>query len=145
MKHRPGVSLLLPAAAAAAALLLAAASSSDAFVVQNNFFTPTCQQRVLDTNNLKVSSGFSFSDGEQVLVSAQRPLGMVLEQEATPGEIVVASLHLNGSAANAGVRVGDVLLAVQNASVRNASLDEVLAFIANAPIVVNLRFLRNSN
>jgi S1-C subfamily serine protease len=144
MKHRPGVSLLLPAAAAAAALL-AAASSSDAFVVQNNFFTPTCCQRVLDTNNLKVSSGFSFSDGEQVLVSAQRPLGMVLEQEDTPGEIVVASLDPNGSAADAGVRVGDVLLAVQNASVRNASLDEVLAFIANAPRVVNLRFLRNSN
>ena len=143
MKHRPCVSLLLPAAAAAAALL-AAASSSDAFVVQNNFFTTTCQ-RVLDTNNLKVSSGFSFSDGEQVLVSAQRPLGMVLEQEDTPGEIVVASLDSNGSAADAGVRVGDVLLAVQNASVQNASLDEVLTFIANAPRVVNLRFLRNSN
>ncbi|KAL7447873.1 hypothetical protein ACHAWC_000171, partial [Mediolabrus comicus] len=102
-------------------------------------------QRVLDTNNLKVSSGFSFSDGEQVLVSAQRPLGMVLEQEDTPGEIVVASLDSNGSAADAGVRVGDVLLAVQNASVQNASLDEVLTFIANAPRVVNLRFLRNSN
>ncbi len=140
MKHRTlCVSLLLPATAAA---LLAAASSSDAFVVQNNFFTPTCP-RVLVT--LKVSSGFSFSDGEQLLVSAQRPLGMVLEQEETQGEIVVASLDSNGSAADAGVREGDVLLAVQNASVQNASLDEVLTFIANAPRVVNLRFLRNSN
>ena len=70
---------------------------------------------------------------------------MVLEQEETQGEIVVASLDPNGSGADAGVREGDVLLAVQNASVQNASLDEVLTFIANASRVVNLRFLRNSN
>ena len=38
--------------------------------------------------------------------------------------------------------MGDILLAVQNASVQNASLDEVLAFIGNAPRVVNMRFLR---
>ena len=38
--------------------------------------------------------------------------------------------------------VGDVLLAVQNASVESADLDEVLAFIGNAPRVLNLRLLR---
>ena len=78
-------------------------------------------------------------------MSAQRPLGIVLEQEESPGEIVVASLDSNGSAAEAGVCEGDILLAVQNASVQNASLDEVLTFIGSAPRVVNMRFLRRED
>jgi C-terminal processing protease CtpA/Prc len=97
---------------------------------------------VLIKTEKQVSSGFSFTDGEQILVSAQRPLGIVLEQKETPGDIVVMSIDSDGSAANAGVRVGDVLLSVQNASVKNASLNEVLTFIGNAPRVVNMRFLR---
>ena len=118
-------------------LVAATLAISDAFIVKS----ATTHQPTIRF----VSSGFSFSDGQQVLVSAQRPLGIVLEQEETPGEIVVASLDSNGSAADAGVREGDILLAVQNASVQNASLDEVLAFIGSAPRVVNLRFLRREN
>ena len=52
------------------------------------------------------------------------------------------SLLQGGSADSAGIKVGDVLLAVQNASVENADLEEVLNFIGNAPKVINLRFLR---
>merc|ERR1712194_259978 len=88
-----------------------------------------------------VSSGFSYSDGEQLLVSLQKPLGIVLEQD-TPGPIVVVDMTRGGAAEGAGVHVGDVLLAVQNASVENADLDEVLAFIGNAPRVLNVRLLR---
>ncbi|KAL7469103.1 hypothetical protein ACHAXS_009347 [Conticribra weissflogii] len=91
-----------------------------------------------------ISSGFSFSDGEQVLVSVQRPIGIVLEQELSSGPIFVVEVDPSGSAADAGVKEGDVLLAVQNASVQNIDLEEVLAFIGNAPRVVNLRFLRKS-
>lgn len=91
-----------------------------------------------------ISSGFSFSDEEQVLVSVQKPIGIVLEQELSMGPISVVKVDPSGSAAGAGVKEGDVLLAVQNASVQNADLEEVLAFIGNAPRVVNLRFLRNS-
>lgn len=121
-------------------VVLAAALTilSDAFIVKS----ATTPRHPID---LLVSSGFSFSDGQQVLVSAQRPLGIVLEQDETPGEIVVRSLDPSGSGADAGVREGDILLAVQNASVQNASLDEVLAFIGNAPRVVNLRFLRRES
>ncbi len=120
-------------------IVLAAALTilSDAFIVKS----ATTRHPI----DLHVSSGFSFSDGEQVLVSAQRPLGIVLEQYETPGEIVVTSLDPSGSGADAGVKEGDVLLAVQNASVQNASLDEVLTFIGNAPRVVNLRFLRRES
>ncbi|KAL7525587.1 hypothetical protein ACHAXR_001073 [Thalassiosira sp. AJA248-18] len=89
-----------------------------------------------------VSSGFSFSDGEQILISLQKPMGILLEQEPQ-GPITVTDVSQGGSADSAGVKVGDVLLAVQNASVENADLEEVLAFIGNAPRVMNLRFLRN--
>ena len=92
---------------------------------------------------MMISSGFSFSGGEQVLVSAQKPLGIVLGQEDCPGPIVVTEIDGSGSAARAGVRREDVLVAVQNASVENASLDEVLSFIGGCPKVVNLRFVRN--
>ena len=88
-----------------------------------------------------VSSGFSFSDGEQILVSLQKPMGVLLEQDAG-GPIIVTEVNQGGSADGAGVKIGDVLLAVQNASVENADLGEVLAFIGNAPKVINLRFLR---
>ena len=94
------------------------------------------------TVHAMISSGFSFSDGEQVLVSAQKPLGIVLSQEDCPGPIVVTEIDGSGSAARSGVRQDDVLVAVQNASVENASLDEVLSFIGGCPKVVNLRFVR---
>jgi len=56
--------------------------------------------------------------------------------------VVEAEIDPNGSAASAGVKVGDVLLAVQNASVQERSLEYVLGFLGQAPRVVNLRFSR---
>jgi C-terminal processing protease CtpA/Prc len=90
-----------------------------------------------------VSSGFSFDDGNQVLVSVQKPLGIVLEQnDGFSKEIVVVSVDKSRSACRAGVQVGDVLVAVQNANVEQESLDRVLELIGRAPRVVNLRFAR---
>eukprot|EP00536_Pseudo-nitzschia_multiseries_P000400 jgi/Psemu1/300027/fgenesh1_kg.5_\ len=115
-----------------------------------------------------IGTGFSFEDGEQILVSVQKPFGIVLEQGGgtrtrtttntdDDGEeessnidttdscdgIVVTEVDPNGSAGRAGVRTGDVLVAVQNASTVSADLTEVLDFIANkCPRVVNLRFQR---
>lgn len=98
-----------------------------------------------------VGTGFSFEDGEQVLVSVQKPFGIVLEQGSddehdnteNDDRIIVTEVDPNGSAGKAGVRKGDVLVAVQNASTVSADLAEVLGFIANkCPRVVNLRFRR---
>ncbi|KAL3797640.1 hypothetical protein HJC23_013472 [Cyclotella cryptica] len=97
-----------------------------------------------------IGTGFSFNDGEQILVSVQKPLGIILEQDSTPsdmspssqGPITVTDVDLNGSAARAGVQVGDTLLAVQNVSVEFMDLNEVLDLIGGAPRVLNLRFLR---
>ena len=90
-----------------------------------------------------ISSGFTFTDDDddQILVSLQKPLGIVLEQD-TEGPIIVAQVDEGGSAARSGIQEGDILLAVQNASVEKADLSEVLKFIGNAPRVINLRFLR---
>jgi len=90
-----------------------------------------------------ISSGFTFTDNDddQILVSLQKLLGIVLEQD-TEGPIIVANVDKGGSAARSGVMMGDILLAVQNASVEKADLSEVLTFIGNAPRVINLRFLR---
>ena len=98
-------------------------------------------------NNLHnmISSGFSFDDGEQLLVSLQKPFGVVLEQNGEGGDssIRVASVDPSaGSAGNAGVQVGDVLVAVQNRSTLEVDLEDVLEFLANGPRVMNLRFVR---
>mmetsp|Transcript_1627 Transcript_1627/g.3573 ORF Transcript_1627/g.3573 Transcript_1627/m.3573 type:complete len:171 (-) Transcript_1627:276-788(-) len=98
-----------------------------------------------------IGTGFSFEDGEQVLVSVQKPFGIVLEQGSddendnteNDNRIIVTEVDPDGSAGKAGVREGDVLVAVQNASTVSADLAEVLGFIANkCPRVVNLRFQR---
>lgn len=94
-----------------------------------------------------IGTGFSFEDGEQILISVQKPFGIVLEQGRDEidedDRIVVTKVDPNGSAGNAGVREGDILVAVQNASTVSADLTEVLEFIANrCPRVVNLRFQR---
>jgi predicted metalloprotease with PDZ domain len=89
-----------------------------------------------------VSSGFSFNDGEQILVSAQKPWGITLVQNPDTGTIFVVDMDFNGSAGKAGVQVGDVLVAIQNASTENVDLDSVLEFIKNGPRVMNLRFVR---
>lgn len=94
----------------------------------------------------RISSGFFFQDNNknQILLSAQKPLGLILEeqQEDTSLSVVVVEMDNNGSAAKAGVQVGDVLLAVQNASVEGVSLEQVMVYIKQAPKVVNLRFAR---
>lgn len=105
-----------------------------------------------------VSTGFSFDDGEQVLVSLQKPLGIILEQDDdnptnnndgndsnTAAPVVVADLDPTGNAAQAGIQVGDVLVAIQNASVQDQSLEYILAFLGQAPRVVNLRFIRSGS
>lgn len=97
-----------------------------------------------------IGTGFSFEDGEQILVSVQKPFGIVLEQgneeeDIDDARIVVTEVDPNGSAGKAGVREGDVLVAVQNASTVSADLGQVLDFIATkCPRVVNLRFERSS-
>ena len=92
-----------------------------------------------------VGTGFSFEDGEQILVSVQKPFGIVLEQGGgdEDDQIVVTEVDPGGAAGRAGVRTGDVLVAVQNASTVSVDLAEVLGFIAEkCPRVVNLRFRR---
>lgn len=90
-----------------------------------------------------IGTGFTFEDGEQILISVQKPMGLVLEQEEKEGSpIVVTEIDPSGAAGRAGVQVGDVLLAVQNASVESIDLENVLGLIANGPRVINLRLSR---
>lgn len=89
----------------------------------------------------RISSGFSFQDDDQILISAQKPLGLLLEEQ-DDASIKVVDINENGSAANAGVRLNDILLSVQNASVEGVSLERAMAYITQAPKVVNLRFAR---
>ena len=125
------------------------------------------------STRLGISSGLTFDDGDQLLVSAQKPLGILLE-EREPGDndnyndyhnsltgagigtvadtgtddddlqwgCIVSQVVQGGAADRAGVREGDVLVAVQNADVANASFEEVMDRIGNAPRIVNLRFWR---
>lgn len=90
---------------------------------------------------LQISTGLTFDDGDQLLVSTQKPLGMVLEEREEKGCIVVSVIE-DGAADRAGVKVGDLLVAVQNADVGYSDFEEVMGRIANAPKVVNLRFWR---
>jgi len=92
-----------------------------------------------------IGTGFSFEDSEQILVSIQKPFGIILEQDsdAKDERIIVMEIDPMGSAGRAGVQIGDVLVAVQNASTVSVDLAEVLDFISNkCPRVVNLRFRR---
>ncbi len=67
---------------------------------------------------------------------------MVLEQDPESGAIRVAEVDSRGSAGRGGVRVGDVLVAIQNASVEGEDLGDVLEYIGNGPRVMNLRLRR---
>ena len=92
---------------------------------------------------LQISTGLTFDDGDQLLVSAQKPLGMVLEElDEEKGGCIVVSVEEGSAADKAGVKEGDLLVAVQNADVGKADLDEVMGRIIDAPRVVNLRFWR---
>ena len=86
------------------------------------------------------------------MVSVQKPLGILLEQDQQSNDentsresappIVVTEVDPNGSAGRAGIQVGDVLVAVQNASVETVELEYVLDFLQKCPRVVNLRLVR---
>ena len=108
-----------------------------------------------------IGTGFSFDDGEQILVSIKKPLGLILEQQCgddddddhaddlsddestgTGREVYVADVDKSGSAGRAGVESGDILVAVQNASIESLDLEDVLQLIGQSPAVVNLRFKR---
>ena len=92
---------------------------------------------------LQLSSGLTFEDSDGLLVSVQKPLGAVLEEGSAPGTpCVVAVLESTGNAAQAGVREGDRLLAVNNQDVSAASFEQVMQRLQAAPRVVNLRFAR---
>jgi hypothetical protein len=103
---------------------------------------------------LQISSGLTFDDGDQLLVSAQKPLGILLEERGDSSSIdgknssdlhmgcIVSELTPGGAAEKAGVKEGDLLVAVQNVDVGNASFEEVMQRIGDAPRVVNLRFWR---
>ena len=67
----------------------------------------------------------------------------MLEEGSAPGTpCVVAVLESTGNAAQAGVREGDRLLAVNNQDVSAASFEQVMQRLQAAPRVVNLRFAR---
>ena len=113
-----------------------------AFSTAANKLHPTPNRKTQSsTSQLFIGTGFSFNDGNQVLVSVQKPLGLILEQDEET-RVSVADMDTTGSAARAGVQVGDVLVAIQNTSVEGQSLEYVLDFISQAPRVVNLRFVR---
>lgn len=92
----------------------------------------------------KISSGLTFEDGDgdQILVSVQKPLGIILEQDESDSVIRIADMDPTGSGAAAGLRIGDILLAVQNADMMDRDLEYALNFITKAPKVLNLRFTR---
>ena len=105
------------------------------------------RQRSIGAFPLRVGTGMAFDDGDQILVSAQKPLGIVLEEAdegggRDGGGVVVADISdpASSAVAAAGVQRGDLLVAIQNVDVTAAPIKEVLERIGNAPRVVNLRF-----
>lgn len=96
------------------------------------------------STSLEVSSGLTFDDGEQLLVSAQKPLGILLEERSgrEGGGCIVVQVTSGSVADRSGIRKGDVLIAVQNLNVEQMKLEDVMEKIASAPKVVNLRFWR---
>ena len=107
----------------------------------SHFFRPVS---VVSKTELKISSGLSFDDGDQLLVSAQKPLGLILEEDNDGERVIVTEVLEDSSASRAGIEVGDWLVAIQNADVSHVGLDEILRRISDAPRVVNLRFHRRT-
>mmetsp|Transcript_55487 Transcript_55487/g.166392 ORF Transcript_55487/g.166392 Transcript_55487/m.166392 type:complete len:156 (-) Transcript_55487:309-776(-) len=117
---------------------------------QKAFAFTGLQQSALKTGGnrrtvLSIGTGLTFDDGDQILVSAQKPLGIILEEREEGGVdsgCLVAEVGDDSAVARAGVQVGDWLVAVQNADVSRNSIEQVMSRIGNAPRVVNLRFQR---
>jgi hypothetical protein len=110
--------------------------------------SPHCQTTSSRTTRLLVRSGFSFQDGEQLLVSVHISLEIILEErqareqqkydsdddgsDETAGTLIfVAEMDPAGLASRADVLRGDALLAVQNPRVENRSY--IMALLAQAP------------
>ena len=94
---------------------------------------------------LFIGTGLTFDDGDQILVSAQKPLGIVLEEKENGGEgggVIVSELDPASACSRAGVEATDWLVAVNNADVSAGSIEEVMQRIIDGPKVVNLRFQR---
>ena len=89
-----------------------------------------------------IGTGFTFNDGDQRLVSLQKPLGLILEERDEGKGCIVAEVVVSDecSAHRFGIKKGDILLAVQNCDVSQYCLEEVMGQISRAPRVVNLRF-----
>ena len=93
---------------------------------------------------MQFSTGFTFDDGAsgERLASVQKPLGLVLVplDDDDDAGVIVKDVAPGGNAERAGVLVGDIVLAVNNLDMRDASLASVLAAVEGVPgRVVNLR------
>ena len=119
----------------------------------NNQKYSTPNERFSSIFTRMISSGFtSFDENDELyLVSLQKPMGMVLYQDDATDEgancIVVGEVIPGQAADRAGIREGDVLVAVQNIAVMDdfrqlLSLEEVLQRIEEGPRILNLRLLR---
>ena len=123
-------------------LVLAIVRLSHAFLPTSCGTAIHGERRLCICTRRGISSGLTFEDGNQILVSIQKPLGIILEQDAEESFIRIADVDPTGSAASAGLRVGDILVAVQNADMVERDLEYAMQFIAQAPKVLNLRFVR---
>merc|ERR1719203_289790 len=127
-------------------LMMRLEQSMSTFVINHATPVPASQRNILINTSTRlsmISSGFTFADekDDQILVSMQKPLGIILEENSREKndeivcDVVVADVDPNSSASKAGIETGDVLLAVQNAAVTGMPLEVVLGLIGNAPRV----------
>jgi len=119
-----------------------AQADAKAFIVARlrGFFRAERPRRGLPRAQL--GTGFEFDDGEQLLVSVQKPIGMVLEEGGGGRGCIVAEVAADSPASRAGVEAGFRLLAVNNMDVTASGLEAVMQLLREAPRVVNLRLLK---
>ena len=91
---------------------------------------------------LGLGTGFEFDDGRQLLVSVQKPIGMMLEQDTAAEGSMPGWMRRwcarRFAASRAGIEAGYRLLAVNNMDVRNEDLDQVMT--ASGAHVSSTRF-----
>jgi len=84
-----------------------------------------------------------FRVSRQMTVRLTKPLGAVLEEEASSG-VKVEDILDGGCAAQTGLlKKGDRLTSVMDADVSNANFDEVMELLVGAPDEVELGLVRN--